>query len=68
MNLVLGSMFVVLPAFWFSAVGWSGVQIGSMISKSISDASSSSQQAGAQGMKVAMDAVKTVATKGKGTK
>lgn len=24
MNLVLGSMFVVLPMFWFGAVGWSG--------------------------------------------
>ncbi|MFS6933747.1 conjugal transfer protein TraG N-terminal domain-containing protein [Klebsiella oxytoca] len=65
MNLVLGSMFIVLPAFWFGAVGWSGVQIGHAISQSVMNASDSSRAAGAQGGKIAVDTAKAVATKGK---
>lgn len=64
MNLVLGSMFVILPAFWFGAVSWSGVQIGGALSSAVDKASRGSQQAGAEGGASAMKAAKTVATKG----
>ena len=64
MNLVLGSMFVVLPAFWFGAVSWSGVQIGGALSSAVDKASRGSQQAGAEGGAAAMKVAKTVATKG----
>ncbi|CAI1554383.1 TraG-like protein, N-terminal region [Serratia fonticola] len=64
MNLVLGSMFVVLPMFWFGAVSWSGFQIGGAISQSVNKAGSGSQDEGAQGGKIAVDAAKSVATKG----
>lgn len=64
MNLVLGAMYVVLPMFWFGAVGWSGAQIGAVVSSAIAKASEGSQQAGAKGPGVAGEVVKTVATKG----
>ncbi|EKN3597338.1 conjugal transfer protein TraG N-terminal domain-containing protein [Yersinia enterocolitica] len=65
MNLVLGSMFLVLPAFWFGAIGWSGIQIGVMVSQSVSSGSKTSQQAGAVGGQIVTNVAKTVITKGK---
>ena len=64
MNLVLGSMFVVLPMFWFGAVSWSGFQIGGSISQSVNNAGSGSQDAGAKGGKIATDTAKAIVTKG----
>ncbi|EKN6297671.1 cytochrome C oxidase Cbb3, partial [Yersinia enterocolitica] len=68
MNLVLGAMFVVLPAFWFGAISWSGVHIGGAISQAVTNASDGSRAAGAQGGKIATEVAKTVATKGMGKK
>ncbi|HEN3655537.1 TPA: conjugal transfer protein TraG N-terminal domain-containing protein [Yersinia enterocolitica] len=65
MNLVLGSMFVVLPIFWFSAVGWSGVQIGQALSQSMSNGTQTSQQAGAIGGQIVTNSAKTALSRGK---
>nr|WP_082153156.1 conjugal transfer protein TraG N-terminal domain-containing protein [Yersinia similis] len=65
MNLVLGAMFVVLPAFWCGAVGWSGAQIGQIISQSINGGTQLSQQAGAAGGQMATNAAKSALSRGK---
>ena len=64
MNLLLVWIYVVLPMFWCCALGWSGAQIGAVVSSTIAKASGGSQQAGAKGPGVAGEVVKTVATKG----
>jgi hypothetical protein len=65
MNLVLGSMFVVLPMFWFGAVGWSGVQIGHALSQSMSSGTQISQQAGAAGGQTVTNTAKSALSKAK---
>lgn len=65
MNLVLGAMFVVLPAFWCGAMGWSGAQIGQVISQSINGGIQAPQQAGAAGGQMATNAAKTALSRGK---
>ncbi len=32
LDFVIGAMFIVLPSFWVVALGWSGMQLGSMMS------------------------------------
>lgn len=31
MQFVMGTMFIVLPAFWMGALGWAGIQLGGVI-------------------------------------
>ncbi|MBW1007858.1 conjugal transfer protein TraG N-terminal domain-containing protein, partial [Pseudomonas aeruginosa] len=31
LNFVMGSMFIVLPLLWMTAIGWSGIQTGSVL-------------------------------------
>ncbi|MDO7891984.1 conjugal transfer protein TraG N-terminal domain-containing protein, partial [Pseudomonas aeruginosa] len=31
LNFVMGSMFIVLPLLWMTAIGWSGIQAGSVL-------------------------------------
>ncbi|HAT6803613.1 TPA: conjugal transfer protein TraG [Citrobacter freundii] len=33
MQFVMGTMFIVLPAFWMGALGWAGVQLGGAIER-----------------------------------
>ncbi|EPP2894570.1 conjugal transfer protein TraG N-terminal domain-containing protein, partial [Escherichia coli] len=35
MNLVMGTMFLVLPAVWLGALSWAGVSIGTVVSDAI---------------------------------
>lgn len=65
MNLVLGMMYVVFPAFWMGMLSWAGVRIGGVIDSAMSAASKMPQQAGSDGAKQTAGAIKTVATKGK---
>jgi len=37
MNLVMGTMFLVLPAIWVSALSWAGVSIGGALSNSFKE-------------------------------
>ncbi|ELF4281886.1 conjugal transfer protein TraG N-terminal domain-containing protein [Salmonella enterica] len=45
MNLVMGSMFIVLPTVWIGALSWAGVNIGVAISNATKEGTSSSHQA-----------------------
>ena len=65
MNLVLGMMYIIFPAFWIGSLGWAGARIGNMVDSAMGTGAKMPQQAGSEGGKVAVDAVKTVATKGK---
>lgn len=47
LNFVMGSMFLVLPAMWITALGWVGVHAGS-IASNFSDGTKSSTAAGAK--------------------
>ncbi|MFP1878500.1 conjugal transfer protein TraG N-terminal domain-containing protein [Lonsdalea quercina] len=35
MNLVMGTMFIVLPALWLGALSWAGVSVGQVLSNAI---------------------------------
>lgn len=65
MNLVLGMMYVVFPAFWIGMLSWVGVRIGGVIDSALASASKMPQQAGSEGGKAAMDTSKSLASKGK---
>lgn len=65
MNIVLGTMYIVLPLGWFAMTSWAGVRIGDLVSQGISKAGNPVQDAGAQGPKAAEGAAKAVVTKGK---
>ena len=45
MNLVMGTMFMVLPAVWLGALSWAGVHIGVAISTAAKDGTSGTYQA-----------------------
>lgn len=57
MNLVMGTMFMVLPAVWLGALSWAGVSIGMTIDKGISTTGQFSQQAGGQAGNIAQSGV-----------
>jgi hypothetical protein len=65
MNLVLGMMYLIFPAFWLGMLSWVGVKIGDTISAGLSKGSSMPQKAGESGGAAAAGAAKTIATKGK---
>ncbi|HBB3311275.1 TPA: conjugal transfer protein TraG, partial [Escherichia coli] len=46
MNLVMGSMFLILPAVWMGALSWAGVQIGVVMSGAIANGSEGAQKSG----------------------
>ncbi|WP_430301618.1 conjugal transfer protein TraG N-terminal domain-containing protein, partial [Pseudomonas paraeruginosa] len=31
LNFVMGSMFLILPALWITAIGWAGLNVGSVV-------------------------------------
>ena len=56
MNLVMGTMFLVLPALWMTALGWAGAKVGAL-STMAKDASKPAQDGGSKGVEVAQKAV-----------
>lgn len=52
MNLVLGMMYVVFPAFWVGMLGWAGARIGTMASH-LSDGAKMPMDAGTEAGKKA---------------
>ncbi|WP_168402933.1 conjugal transfer protein TraG N-terminal domain-containing protein [Erwinia amylovora] len=66
MNLVLGMMYVVFPAFWMGMLSWAGVKIGGVMDSAMVSASKMPQQAGIEGGKAAKSAAKSAITKGTG--
>ena len=54
MNLVMGAMFIVLPAVWLGALSWAGVRIGDVISGALKTGVAKPQETGG----AAVDSVK----------
>ncbi len=63
MNLVLGMMYLVFPAFWVGMLGWAGAKIGSMASN-LADGAKMPMQAGSEAGKQAQGMVTGAATGG----
>lgn len=61
MNLVMGTMFLVLPAVWIGALSWAGVHLGGAISNSVKAGTDKATQASEKGGKVAEQAVSSFA-------
>jgi len=49
MNLVMGSMFLMLPMFWVAAFSWAGIKIGDTVYNATKNGSADAQQAGGKG-------------------
>lgn len=49
LNLVMGVMFIIVPALWFGMMSWAGVKGGSMISNAIDRGAGQGQAAGDAG-------------------
>lgn len=46
-NMVMGTMFVVLPTFWLGALTWAGVRVGGAVAVSIGNSVHDLKKAGA---------------------
>ncbi|NCG54051.1 conjugal transfer protein TraG N-terminal domain-containing protein [Serratia fonticola] len=56
---VMGTMFVVLPAFWIAALGWTGVSIGHVLGTLAADGASKAQQGGGKAGDIATNAIRS---------
>lgn len=65
MNIVIGAMYVAMPAVWIGTMGWTGVQIGSILGHAMRDGTAPIQKAGEKGADTVKKTAATVATKGK---
>ncbi|CAI1042047.1 TraG-like protein, N-terminal region [Serratia quinivorans] len=63
MNLVMGCMFIVLPAVWLGALSWAGVSVGHSLGMALANGSADSKAAGG---KVGGAVADTIASKGAG--
>ncbi|EDT2963638.1 conjugal transfer protein TraG [Salmonella enterica subsp. enterica] len=61
MMFVMGTMFLVLPAFWMGALSWAGIRLGGAIESATRTGTRDIQQAGAKGGEIVYDALKNVA-------
>jgi len=57
LNFVLGTMFLVLPAFWVAALGWAGVLAGNAL-QGLSHGTRDASQAGGKGAGMLISAAK----------
>lgn len=57
LNFVMAAMFLVLPAFWITALGWIGIRAGGAL-QGLAEATKGAGQAGSKGTDVAMKAIK----------
>ncbi len=57
LNFVMGTMFLVLPAFWVTALGWAGIRAGNML-QGLANGSRDAGQAGGKGADVLNSSVK----------
>ncbi|WP_288464665.1 conjugal transfer protein TraG N-terminal domain-containing protein [uncultured Pseudomonas sp.] len=56
LDFVMGTMFLVLPAFWITAVSWAGVKVGNL-AQGLTDGTASAKAAGKEGSDIAKRAV-----------
>lgn len=52
LNFVMAMMFIILPAFWVTALGWAGIRAGTAF-QGLSDGTKAAGQAGSKGAGVA---------------
>ena len=57
LNFVMGTMFLLLPAFWITALAWSGVRAGNLV-QGLSDGTKEAGNAAAKGASTAINAAK----------
>lgn len=57
LNIVMGTMFIFLPALWIGSLGWAGVRAGESISSSIKNSGNKTQAAGQKGADMAENRV-----------
>ncbi|HIG5943151.1 TPA: conjugal transfer protein TraG N-terminal domain-containing protein [Klebsiella pneumoniae] len=65
MNLVMGTMYLVFPAFWIGALSWAGIKVGGEVAGSLQKGAGKAQSAGEKGGEVASDVAGAAMTKGK---
>ncbi len=46
MNLVMGTMYLVFPAFWIGALSWAGIKVGGEVAGSLQKGAGKAQSAG----------------------
>ena len=56
-NFVLGAMFLVLPAFWVTALTWAGISAGGAL-QGLIQGTNGAKAAGSQGSATLINAVK----------
>jgi len=57
LNFVLGTMFLVLPVFWVTALGWAGARAGNVL-QGLSNGTRDAGQAGGKGSGMLISAAK----------
>lgn len=57
LNFVMAAMFLVLPVFWVTALGWTGIRAGGAL-QGLTEGTKGAGQAGSKGTDVAMKAIK----------
>lgn len=57
LNFVMAAMFLVLPTFWITALGWTGIRAGGAL-QGLAEGTKGAGQAGSKGTDVAMKAIK----------
>jgi hypothetical protein len=57
LNFVMGARFIVLPAFWVSALAWAGFRVGNMLS-GLNSGTVQARNAGSTGADFIVKAVK----------
>jgi hypothetical protein len=58
MSLVLGAMFVVLPAFWMGALSWAGISTGGVIEKAMASGIKKAEETGGKAMESGIKAAR----------
>ncbi len=57
LNYVMGAMFLILPAFWITALSWAGANLGGMITGLAEGSKSAKAESGTVGKQAANSAV-----------
>ncbi|EAA9301188.1 conjugal transfer protein TraG [Salmonella enterica] len=62
MQFVMGTMFIVLPAFWMGALGWAGLHLGGVIEGATRTGTRHTEQAGGKAGDIARQSLNTISS------
>ncbi|ELO6972446.1 conjugal transfer protein TraG N-terminal domain-containing protein [Salmonella enterica] len=62
MQFVMGTMFIVLPAFWMGALGWAGIHLGGVIEGATRTGTRHTEQAGGKAGDIARQSLNTISS------